>query len=131
LSPTARTLVWLRHAGFISGVVERWLPGVNLRSDLWGFADVLAVHPRERTFLLVQATTIANMASRLAKSRTRPELAAWLRAGGQFEVHGWVQRGSSWRLKIIGVRPDDLETTVVRRLPRRARPTHQRELFSP
>jgi hypothetical protein len=91
-SPTGRTLIYLRRAGFLVAVVESWIPHAHLRRDLFGFADVLAVHPRDRLFLLVQTTSIAHLAGRLKKAKRRPELAAWLRAGGLFEVHGWAQR---------------------------------------
>ena len=82
MSPTARSLAILRRAGFIAATVEKWLPHAGVRQDLWGFADVLAVHPRDGVILLVQATTVAHVAARLAKARRRPELRAWLRAGG-------------------------------------------------
>jgi len=35
----------LREKGFHCGVVERWIPGANIRRDLFGFIDVLAVTP--------------------------------------------------------------------------------------
>jgi hypothetical protein len=82
MTPTARTLALLRRQGYIAAVVERWLPGANRRSDVWGFGDVLAADPAGRVVLLVQATTADHLAARLTKARRRPELAAWLRAGG-------------------------------------------------
>ena len=72
LTPTARTLVYLRRQGYLTAVVESWIPHANLRRDLWGFGDVLAVHPRDRLFLLVQVTTTAHVAHRLAKAKSRP-----------------------------------------------------------
>jgi hypothetical protein len=81
MTPTARTLSYLRGLGYLVAVVERWIPGACVRSDLWHFADVLAVHPRDRFFLLVQVTTAGHLPARLAKAKCRPELAAWLRAG--------------------------------------------------
>jgi hypothetical protein len=61
---------------------------VQLRQDLFGFADVLAFHPRDRLCLLVQVTTADHVTHRLAKAEGCPQLAAWLKAGGRFEVHG-------------------------------------------
>jgi hypothetical protein len=92
MTPTSRTLALLRRSGYAAAVVERWIPKIERRADLWHFADVLAVHPLQRDFLLVQCTSISNVASRLAKARQQPELAAWLLAGGRFEVHGWRGR---------------------------------------
>lgn len=66
---------------------------------------------------------------RLAKARARPELAAWLRAGGRFEVWGWYQRGKVWRVKIVAVRGQDLAAVPVLAPKRRGRRLRQRELF--
>ena len=57
MTPTAHTLALLRREGYIAAVVEKWLPRVNLRQDVWGFGDVLAAHPVGRVVLIVQATT--------------------------------------------------------------------------
>ena len=91
MTPTGRTLVSLRRAGFMADICERWIPHANIRRDLYGLADVLAVHPTRREFLLVQATSAGHVGDRLARARSRPELGAWLRAGGRFEVWGLGQ----------------------------------------
>jgi hypothetical protein len=131
LTPTARTLTYLRRAGFLAAVVESWIPHANLRRDLFGFADVLAAHPRDRLFLLVQATTAGHVAHRLDKAKSRPELALWLRAGGRFEVHGWAHHGGRWLLRRVEVQGEDLADVVLAApRPRRARRgQRQRELF--
>jgi hypothetical protein len=130
-SPTARSLDLLRKSHYLAAVVERWNPhvGPGIRQDLFGFADILAVHPRRREFLLVQTTSLDHVAHRLAKSKGRPELAAWLRAGGLFQVHGWKRRGVKWEVKIVAVAADDLVGVVVQKLARRGPRPRQRELF--
>jgi hypothetical protein len=131
MTPTARTLTYLRHAGFLAAVVERWVPHANLRRDLWHFADVLAVHPRDGIFLLVQVTSAGHLAHRLAKAKHRPELAAWLRAGGRFEVHGWREHAGRWEVRRVEVQGQDLADVVLSApRPRRARKgERQRGLF--
>jgi hypothetical protein len=104
-------LTYLRRLHWQAAIVEYWLPYVRVRRDLWHFADVLAVHPRDRQFLLVQSTTAANVAARLAKAKARPELAAWLKAGGLFEVHGWRRVGHRWGVRRVSVTGEDLELT--------------------
>jgi hypothetical protein len=129
-SPTARTLELLRRRGFTADVVERWLPHAGVRCDLFGFGDVLACHPRERVLLIVQATTAAHVAARLDKARDRPELGAWLQAGGAFQVWGWAKQGDRWRVKVVAVQAEDLAGVVVQALPKRRRTRHrQQELF--
>lgn len=113
MSPTARTLVELRRQGYLADVVERWLPQVNRNRDLFGVADVFAVHPRDGLFLQVQATTADHAADRLKRCRARPELRLWLRAGGRFEVWGWQQSGPRWQARIIALTAEDLAGVVM------------------
>jgi hypothetical protein len=120
----------LRKSGYQCAMVERWIPRVNLRSDLWHFADVIAAHPIRREILLVQVTTLPNVGARLKKAKGRPELAGWLRAGGLFQVHGWAQRAGKWQVKVVAVQAEDLADVVVQALPRRGRTPVQPELFA-
>jgi hypothetical protein len=129
-SPTARTLELLRKSGYVAESVEKWIPGANIRRDLFGMADVLAVHPHRRpAFLLVQATTRPNVGARLKKARARPELAAWLRAGGAFEVWGWFRRGKRWEVHRAALRAEDLAAVVIQVQPRTRRRPVQPGLF--
>ncbi len=132
MSPTARTLDLLRREGYLPAVVERWIPGKEIRCDLWHFGDVLAVHPVAKTFLIVQATTLPNIASRLHKARALPALATWLHAGGRFQVHGWALVNGRWVPKIIEVQAGDMQAEVLRPLPRRRRKPrhHPMDLFA-
>jgi len=118
-SPTARTLELLRRRGWIAAPVERWIASAGVRQDVWGFADILTAHPRHRRILLVQATTAGHLANRLDKARSRPELRAWLEAGGSFEVFGWARRGKRWRVEILAVWAEDLAGDIMEAPPRR------------
>jgi hypothetical protein len=119
-------MTYLRDRGFLAAVVESWIPRLNMRRDLFGFADLLAVHPRDRLFLLAQTTTAGHLAHRPAKARARPELRDWIRAGGRFEVHGWAQRDGPRTVRVVNVTGADLQTDLTPR-PRRRSP--QRGLF--
>jgi hypothetical protein len=133
LTPTARTLATLRRDGFLAVPVERWLPAVGRKVDLLGVADVLAVHARDRLFLLVQATSAAHVADRLKRCRQRPELAVWLAAGGAFEVWGWAKRGERWHVRKVAITGADLAEVPLAGIPRRrrrGRGERQGELFA-
>ena len=125
ISPTARTLAYLRKQGYLAAVVEKWVPGANIRQDLFGFADILAVYPgkvwqpssgsgsstvvKSKEFLLVQTTTAGNFSSRMKKAKGRPELGIWLQAGGKFEVHGWSKGpDGKWKVRVVMVMLEDL-----------------------
>ncbi len=117
MSPTGRTLDRLRRQGFLAETVERWLPRINRRRDLFHLADVLAVHPAEKVFLLVQCTSHGNLASRVRKCQSRPEAALWLRAGGLIQCWGW----DGARLRTVNLTLEDLAGVVVTAPPRRRR----------
>ena len=49
MTPTARSLAFLRRCGHSADVVERWIPlRDNVRRDLFGFIDVVAVRRGSR-----------------------------------------------------------------------------------
>jgi len=66
-TPTKRTLDRLRKTGHIAQVVERWNERARVRQDLFGFVDVVAIHPAAKRILFVQATSHANVGARVRK----------------------------------------------------------------
>jgi hypothetical protein len=130
MSPTARSLMHLRKSGYVADVVERWIAQAGVRKDFLGFADILAFSPHEPGVLAVQATSLSNISSRLAKARSKPELKAWLAAEGRtFEVWGWVLRAGRWQVKRLAVRGEDLQNVVLEAPPRGRKAAKQLELF--
>jgi hypothetical protein len=114
-SPTQRSLDYARRQGWLPGVVERWNPHARIRQDLFGFVDLVVVDD-EPGVLAVQATSGANVASRLRKIR---ELetgapARWLRAGNRIEVWGWRKAANGrWQLRREPVELDAVQPLEV------------------
>jgi hypothetical protein len=130
-TPTSRTVDWLRRQGWLAAVVEVYISAVRRYRDLFGVADVLAVHPHDRAVLLVQATSLAHVGDRLRRLAARPELPGLLAAGLAVEVWGWRRRGRTWEVKRVAARPGDLPPQVVQPLWRRSQSRHrQGELFA-
>jgi hypothetical protein len=107
MTPTSRSLAYLRNAGFSADVVEHWNPFAHIRKDLFGFADILAIRPGE--ILAVQTTTDSNVSARLHKISEEPRSGLWLQAGGKIVVHGWKKtiplgrRRAVWTLREVRV----------------------------
>lgn len=101
-SPTQRSLAALRKAGWTAEVVERWIPGANVRKDFLGFVDIICVSPKQRP-LLVQTTSCGNVAARLKKIQASEHLQSVL-PWFDIEVHGWgkSQKGR-WELRTVKV----------------------------
>jgi hypothetical protein len=133
MTPTARTLAHLRRLGYLAAVVETYLPAVRRRRDLYGIGDVLAVHPGERSVLLVQCTSDAHVSDRLRRVRARPELPLLLAGGVAVEVWGWRSVSRRWYVRRVRVEADMVATVEAppRRRRRARRGERQRLLFPP
>jgi hypothetical protein len=124
MTPTALTMRFLRRAGYLVDVCERWVPRANVRRDLFTVIDVVAITVG-KPILGVQATSLANVSARVKKARECPALAVWLRTGARFQVFGWTKRHGRWFPKIVELRAGDLAPEVLARPPHRRGKLHQ------
>jgi len=86
LSPTQRSLAYLREQGYLVAIVEHWNPHARIRQDLWGWCDLLAV--RKNEVLAVQVTA-SGVAARIKKIQESDTIGMVRDAGIRVEVHGW------------------------------------------
>lgn len=100
-SPTQRTLAALRERGYVPAITERWNPWARIRQDLYGFIDVLALHPETGETLAVQTTSASNVSARVAKIAKHENLPIVRRAGWRIEVHGWRKKGREWVCRVV------------------------------
>jgi len=112
-SPTQRSLKRLREDGYIAQVVERWNSFAHIRQDLFGWIDIVAVHPERPGVLGVQTTTAANAMARLEKAQGNPALLAWLKGGSPLAIHGWAKRGPRGQPKVWTVKVIDLNVDMI------------------
>jgi hypothetical protein len=108
-SPTSRTLQRARSWGWRIAVVERWIPQMRRRIDLFGCIDLVALDEHDGV-LGIQATSTPNMSSRVTKSKTecREALTHWLERSNRFEVWGWAKRGARGKRKLWTLRRVEL-----------------------
>jgi len=120
VSPTARTLGWLKEQGYRAQVVERRLPHARTTIDLFGCIDVVGVKGAETVG--VQATSGSNMSSRVRKIHTEAidGARAWLDGGTRrLLVVGWTlyakadETGKRWRPRIVEVRASELDAPSI------------------
>jgi hypothetical protein len=86
LTPTQRTLAYLREEGYLCAIVEKWNPHVKIRQDLFGFIDILAIKKDET--LAVQCTS-TGVAARVKKIQESEYLSRVREAGWKILVIGW------------------------------------------
>ena len=101
MTPTQRTLALMRKRGYHAEVVERWIPGANIRRDFAGVVDVLCLGDGE--VVGVQTTSASNVSARVRKIAEAETLPALRRAGVRLLVHGWRKVGRFWEVREIDV----------------------------
>jgi hypothetical protein len=103
-SPQSRSHAWLKERGWVFGKTEKsvripdkTVPGGwrIFKQDLFGFVDIVAVHPLARGVLFVQVT--ANLGShktdRLKKIEEAEATIPILKAGNTIEFQAWRKLG--------------------------------------
>ena len=99
-SPTQRSLKYMRDLGYHAEITERWVPGANLRKDLWTFCDVLCLHRETGELVAVQTTSYTNIPARCRKIAECELTAIVRKAGIAIHVHGWRKVGNRWQVKV-------------------------------
>lgn len=98
ISPTQRSLQYLRNQGYLAAVTEHWNPFAKVRQDLYGFVDVLALHDGKT--LAIQTTSTSNFSARRRKILEHENLPILIAAGWQVVIHGWRKdTKGKWVLK--------------------------------
>lgn len=100
MSPTARSLDWLRKNGYTAQVVEKWNAFAKIRIDLFGIIDIVAIKDGEPGVLGIQSTSADNISSRLEKCLASPVLQLWRKTGNRMRIHGWGKRGAKGERKL-------------------------------
>jgi len=120
LSPTQRTLRYLREQGRICGIVERfnqYAGPFGQRSDLFGFIDIITLDP-EKGIVGVQCTGQhghADHRKKILEDCTEYAI-AWLKSGGVIELISWrkvkLARGGKamrWQPRVEEITLEDFE----------------------
>ena len=97
MSPTARTLAKLRQSGWVAEVVEKTIPRINIKKDLFNCIDIIAIR-ENRPVLAIQATTMDHRMERVRKSESLDSTKVWLSTGSRFQVWCWRRLKSGWTL---------------------------------
>lgn len=108
MSPTQRSLAWLRKAGYEVAVVERYNPFAHVRNDLFGFCDLLAFRAG-MPLMFVQTTSATNSAARRRKILQNSTAKALVQAHHEVVIHAWGKRGARGEKKVWTPEPEWLE----------------------
>lgn len=99
-SPTQRSLALLRKEGYKVAVAEKFNSFIKIRQDLFGWIDLVAMHPETKTLVAIQTTSGSNLAARITKAKALDTLKLWLECGSKAEFHGWKKAGARGKRKL-------------------------------
>ena len=102
MSPTSRTLGWLKERGWRTHVVEKRIPFRNITVDCMG-GDILAIHRAQKITMLVQATSASNHSGHVEKCLHNEAVEDWLAVGNAFEVWSWKKGKQEPRREAIKI----------------------------
>jgi len=93
ISPTSRTLEYIRQQGWVADIVEQWNPYAGKfgqRKDMFGFGDIVAMG--EKSIIAIQSC--GNSFSEHNKKITKDEKVApnallWIENGGRLLLIAW------------------------------------------
>lgn len=103
MSPTARSLAYLRKNGGIAEVVERYNSFSRTRKDLFGWCDIVCLRAIGSSYQLqfIQTTTKSNMSSRITKITDSDTVGPVRKAGVEIFVHGWYKdKRGRWQVEV-------------------------------
>lgn len=90
----------MRERGFHAEVTERWIPGANVRRDLFGFIDILCLGDTG-DLVGVQSTSASNIAARVTKISDSPLVGRVRKANIRIVVQGWRKSKGRWQVREV------------------------------
>lgn len=99
MSPTQRSLKYLRNQGYSVWIVEHWNHFARKRQDLFGCIDLLAIGHGHT--LAVQTTSMSNISARNHKICDNEYYPEMIRSGWKVHIHGWGLVGRKYEVKIV------------------------------
>ena len=117
ITPTQRTIAYLKDQGLICGIVERWimnprLPGGGIRKDLFGFIDVITVSKADGIMAIQSCGSDYSGHLKKITIEKAEEATAWLEAGGKIILMGWRKVKKAPGLKLEVWKPRIQEITL-------------------
>ena len=86
MSPTQRTLAFIRKQGLLCAITEHWNSFARIRQDLFGCIDVLIIDPPKLTG--IQCTSRSNHSTRVNKILKNHAMKEWLKCA-ELRVFSW------------------------------------------
>jgi hypothetical protein len=105
LSPTQRSMAFLRERGWEVDIWEHWVTlrdrlgnatNKGVRKDGFGFVDIVGVHFDYPGTTYFQVTSLSNISARRNKIYASTRAEKILLTNNRIVIHGWGQRSGRW-----------------------------------
>lgn len=100
MSPTQRTLAYLRKRGFECGVTEKYNRFAKVRQDLFGFIDIVCIPIQAQGIIAVQTTSNVNHTTRVKKIQAEPRAKKLIERGNTVVVISWRKVLGRWKPRV-------------------------------
>jgi len=87
MTPTQRTLAYLKERGITAGVVERWIPRAKVRKDLFGIIDIIGIY--KYSIVGIQSCSGSGFSKHDKKIMVSDNTRKWLETGAELWLVGW------------------------------------------
>lgn len=113
-SPTQRSLALLKKEGYVPWITEHFNSFGNVRVDLYGFIDIVALKSGEVGILGVQTTAASGLSARVHKILGIPAYHLWLECGNRIWVMGWrkEKKTNHWKSRTIEIKLDNKKDPI-------------------
>ncbi len=104
---TPKSKKYFEALGYVGERVEYWESFSRRRKDLFGFGDLLMIHPESGVTLIIQVCATSSKSSRRKKILSIPLARQWLLAGNDIIIHHWEKVGNRWESTAVALTLDE------------------------
>jgi hypothetical protein len=110
MSPTQRSLAYIRSQGMKPWIVEYWNPFARKRVDLYGCIDILCIGNGETWAVQTTSTGVASRVKKITESEYFPVM---LESGWRVFVHGWAKNTKGeMKHRVVELTSENLLTSI-------------------
>lgn len=82
-------MAWLKERGYTCCIAEHYNAFAHVRKDLFGWIDIVALHPNVQGVTGIQCTTGSNISARIHKAEALKGYGLWIAQGNVAMFMGW------------------------------------------
>lgn len=106
ISPVQRSLAYMRAKGYACAMSSWWNSHANIRQDLFGIIDFVAIGRGETIGVQPTSDNGGNFSNHVKKVKASPYYQQLKESGWLLVVHAWGNKGARGKPKMISLREE-------------------------